>query len=180
MFWYISFLARLLVGLALLCGGIAKSLNFSWFTEILHKYDLIPAIFVRKVAFAVAALELGVGVGLIASLMLPWVAYAAVIVLVIFTLAVGIALKRGKFNMACGCGSPASKATVGWQAIFRNLGLIALSCVAAIPRNEPIRLAFVLPFASAVVLLGISVWRRGTPHQTRTPMETSAQPTVSH
>lgn len=122
--------SRLLAGAILLVASSTKCLNFRWFVRILEKYDLAPRQAVRLCAHAIVASELAVGTALLFGWRLPFSAYAALGLFLLFTAAISINLARGRFDIECGCASFWRRAKIGWHLVFRNLGLAGFAALA--------------------------------------------------
>ena len=160
MYSYIHLTSRLIVAIVLTTSGAAKWLNFRWFVGVLRKYKLGSDGSAPVIAIVVASLESAVAVGLFWGKFLSLVASAAVAMFFIFTVAVCVKLAKGAFDVPCGCNGFAKKAPIGWQIVFRNLGLIGLACLVGTPREE---IGSISPglFALSVVLLAVPlVWKR--------------------
>jgi uncharacterized membrane protein YphA (DoxX/SURF4 family) len=74
-------------------------------------------------------LEIGLGALLVAGLGRPWDAAAAIALLVAFSAAIGVHLRRGD-AVPCGCFGAASTRPVGGRDLVRNAVLVGLAVVA--------------------------------------------------
>ncbi|MGH9181351.1 MAG: MauE/DoxX family redox-associated membrane protein, partial [Acidimicrobiales bacterium] len=108
--------ARVAVGVVLLVAGVAKLAQPAW-----------PATAVAfgtpaRLARVLPWIELLLGAALLAGLARPWVAWAALVLLVAFTAAVAGRLRRGD-RAPCGCFGEATPGPVGSATLVRNLVL---------------------------------------------------------
>ncbi len=127
---------RLVLGGLLVAGGAIKLLDRASYREAVWRYRLVPARVVPGVALAVAASEVFLGFGLLLGAAVPWVAVLTTTILLGFTGAVVIVLRRGE-RVPCGCFGDSSR-LISWWTVSRNLGLIALAAAIAVfaTRND--------------------------------------------
>jgi hypothetical protein len=148
----IGLLARIMVGVILLGGSVSKLLAFRWFVKTLASYKLVPEGMVTLSALAVVLGELVVGTLAIAGKLQPWTSYSAVGLFACFTVALVVNLVRGRFDLKCGCHGLWKKDRVGWQLVFRNLGLSGLALLALVRTEQSSLLLSVALFTLALVL----------------------------
>lgn len=126
--------ARFVVALVLLLAGAAKVRRTDEFARAVDGYKILPRTLVRPVAATLPWLELGCGLTLAVGVATRIVATVTVVLLAVFTAAMGIALLRG-MRIDCGCfGATTSGRASGWT-VARNVLLIfvALAVVARPP-----------------------------------------------
>jgi len=97
------------------------------FRVTLEDYQLLPVIFLRPAFFALVATELVVVCALLANTIFGGI--AAVALLSVYTLAIGINLIRGRTEIDCGCSGPAVRQTLSIWLVVRNIGLITLALI---------------------------------------------------
>lgn len=85
----------------------------------------------RRLAAMVPAVELTLGIVSIVAVWLPWSAYAAIIVLILFSVVIARRLIDGS-RPPCACFGARSSRRLGLVDLARNLGLLALASLAAI------------------------------------------------
>jgi hypothetical protein len=126
---------------ALLAGAFAllfasaslhKLLDLKHFAEVFRAYEVLPAAFARLSAL-VPILELSVGAALLASPSRTGAAAAGVALLVLYAVAIGINLARGRRNLSCGCGGPNDRRPIAPWMVWRNLVLAALLAITLLP-----------------------------------------------
>jgi uncharacterized membrane protein YphA (DoxX/SURF4 family) len=122
----IAFIASLLVGIAfVVAGGSKLAAGDGWPAQA---RDLgAPAVTIPVLPWA----ELCVGAALIAGLVRPLPAIAALVLLVAFTALIAVRLAEGK-RPACACFGAWSATPIGPAHLARNGALIALAAVAIV------------------------------------------------
>ncbi|MGH3038955.1 MAG: MauE/DoxX family redox-associated membrane protein [Gaiellaceae bacterium] len=157
-----STIARIVVGLILLWAAAAKLRRRDDLPDWLTAYGL-PAQHARQAAWAVMAAEAAVGILLVFGIAMPFSAYAAVALGVIFLAALGQARLRGVERLRCGCFGASEGRTD--HLLLRAGGFTALALVAAfgggleISASSDTVVAVILVILSgAVILLGLLVF----------------------
>jgi hypothetical protein len=118
---------------ALLFGSAAVHKLRDWrrFDEIFAAYGLVPAISRWRLSWLVPALELAVAVGLLADVSRPYAVFAGCVLLVAYASAIGINLRRGRRDLACGCGGPDERRPIAPWMVWRNV-VLALGLVSTL------------------------------------------------
>lgn len=123
----------------------ALALLFAWaamhklrdivaFRATLANYELLPHGMTAVAAAAVVAVELSIAVSLpLVSGSVP--ALAATLLLVTYTVAIVINVRRGRL-IACGCSGPARERPVSGAMIARNCLIILVALSAALPASS--------------------------------------------
>ena len=110
------------------------------FVAIVDDYRLLPRKAVRAAAATVMALEALVLAGLASSPAARPAAGLAMILLVVYALAIAVNLARGRRDIDCGCTGPATAATAGHRLsawlLVRNGALAVLGAVVTLPTTE--------------------------------------------
>ena len=86
-------------------AALHKLRSLQRFAEVFRAYRLLPDG-VARLAWLVPALELTVGVGLLARRSRAGASAAGAALLVAYAAAIAINLQRGRRDLACGCGGP--------------------------------------------------------------------------
>jgi hypothetical protein len=119
---------------ALLAGALAllfvsaaldKLRGLQRFAEVFHAYRLLPDA-VARLSWLVPALELMVGVGLLARRSRAGASAAGAALLLAYAAAIAINLRRGRSDLACGCGGPHERRPIAAWMVWRNLSLAGL------------------------------------------------------
>lgn len=118
---------------ALLLGSAAahKLRAFGVFEATLAEYRLLPQSLVRSTAILVVMLECALTLGLLVPETRAVSAVAAAALLLVYAVAIGINLLRGRRDLDCGCTF--QHRPIGSWMIVRNLVLSALLLTAALP-----------------------------------------------
>lgn len=134
--------------LLFLLAAAHKFNNRMQFRGILDAYKILPNSIVILAAICIPVLELSIGIGwLVLAVLffqLSFIPLISIALLTIYALAIVINLKRGRNYIDCGCGFSAKNSSgnsTGSQQIssglvLRNIILIALVSLTAIPSNE--------------------------------------------
>ena len=128
-------LCRSLTGLIFLWGGIGKLINFPSFRAAIGNYGIVGTHRVPIFGLAVCLAETGVGAGLLFQHLPVFSAYVAIGLLVIFTMAILIAISRGQTNLPCGCSFLGTEARTNVSSVIRNLILIGIVSAAIQPHR---------------------------------------------
>ena len=107
-----------------------KLRDFPEFRRAVENYRLLPLRLVGFCAVGVAALEIGVGLGLLVPGLRQVAALAAVGLLGLYSGAIVVNLVRGRRAIDCGCGGPGAHISLSEGLVVRNslLVLAALAC----------------------------------------------------
>lgn len=115
-------------GLVFVGAGVAKLRHRVLFPGVVANYRLLPDGLVAPVAAVLPLVELALGAGLIAALVVGgWFALvtglAAAGLLLVFAGAMAVNLRRGRGHIDCGCGHPELRQPLSWLLVGRNLVL---------------------------------------------------------
>lgn len=105
--------SRFLVGFTLVTAALPKLAGRREFERAVRGYGLLPARAARPVARGLPIAELIVGTLLLSGIFFGPAALGAGVVLIVFSLAVGVNLLRGR-EIDCGCRGAASSRQIGW------------------------------------------------------------------
>lgn len=128
---------RLALALLFLVAATHKLRALAAFRAQLSAYRLLPGLFERPVALAIALLELLTATGLLLPRFQTWAALLAVALLLVYTLAIAVNLLRGRRDLDCGCAGPRSAQGLSSGLLIRNLGLLLAAWYAARPVPAP-------------------------------------------
>jgi hypothetical protein len=107
-------------------AGLHKLRDLRRFDEIFAAYGLLPAIARLRLSWAVPILELGVAVGLLSDVYRPYAGAVGIVLLLGYAAAIAVNLRRGRRDLACGCGGPDERRPIAAWMVWRNI-LIALA-----------------------------------------------------
>ncbi|ERR1700680_4131153 len=119
---------------ALLAGAFAllfasaalhKLRNLAHFAEVFRAYEVLPPAAARF-SWLVPMLELMVGAGMLASASRTGASSAGAALLLSYACAIGVNLRRGRRDLACGCGGADERRPIAAWMVWRNVFLAAL------------------------------------------------------
>ena len=118
--------ALLCAAFALLFGSAAlhKLLDRERLAHVVRAYDLVPPALAR-LSLLVPLLELAIGVGLLLQPMRRRAAVAGALLLLAYAAALAVNVRRGRFDLSCGCGWGTQQRTIARWMVWRNLLLAA-------------------------------------------------------
>ncbi len=123
---HLSMLCRIAVACVFLLFAVPKVLSPVDFARSIHLYELLPSFGVSLLAVGLPWVELVAAWALLfGRRMVDAAAALLLVLLLVFNAAMLSAMARG-LSIDCGC-SGAISTPVGWESVFRNLGL-ALLC----------------------------------------------------
>ena len=112
-------------------AGVHKLRDLRRFDETFTAYELMPALAHRHISRMVPILEIAVAVGLLVD---GWRRYAGVLGIILllgYAAAIAINLRRGRRDLACGCGGPDERRPISAWMVWRNI-LISLALAVAL------------------------------------------------
>lgn len=95
------------------------------FGEVFAAYGLVPAA-LAPLSVLVPALESATALGLLIGPLRRSACAAAMLLLASYAAAVAINLRRGRRDLACGCGGPYDPRPIAGYMVWRNVALIVL------------------------------------------------------
>jgi hypothetical protein len=122
----VAAVSSVVVGAVFVAAGVLKLLGrHGWMQQAADLH--VP----RHIAAVVPYIELTLGVVSIVAVWLPWSAYAAIILLILFSALIARRLLDGS-RPPCACFGARSSRRLGLVDLGRNFGLLALASLAAI------------------------------------------------
>ena len=127
------------VAFALLLGAAAlhKLTQFREFRQVLSEYQLLPATLVGPAAIAIVGTEVLLASGWAFRVWLPYVGLASSALLLVYAVAIGVNLRRGRVFIDCGCafGRTAGE-TISAGMVIRNVLLAGVSIASLLPLSS--------------------------------------------
>jgi uncharacterized membrane protein YphA (DoxX/SURF4 family) len=127
---WIGLAARLVVGVVWVWAGAVKVLDPVSSIEAVRAYELLPGSLVEPVGYGLPALEVVVGLALIAGVMTRGAALLSAVLLAVFVAGIVSVWARG-LEIDCGCfgggGTDPNASSEYPLEIARDVGLLALS-----------------------------------------------------
>jgi hypothetical protein len=111
-------------------AALHKLLDLPRFAAVLDAYALLPGRL--RLAWLAPLSESAVAIGMLAGVTRPWAGLLGAVLLTLYAAAIAINLRRGRIDLACGCGGPNERRPIAPWMIWRNLGLAVLVCGAAL------------------------------------------------
>lgn len=113
----------LVAALALLFAGASahKLRNLRRFDEIFAAYGLLPVLAEWHFSWLIPAVEMAVAVGLVFIDSRPYATAVGIVLLLTYATAISINLKRGRRDLACGCGGPDDRTPIAPWMVWRNI-----------------------------------------------------------
>ncbi|MGR8949287.1 MAG: MauE/DoxX family redox-associated membrane protein [Gammaproteobacteria bacterium] len=147
-------------GIALLfaLSALSKARHFSIFRATLMDYEIVP----QPILGAAAALVLALEASIVLLVWVPGIAplgmSLAVGLLLIYAVAIGINLLRGRRNIDCGCTGPAVRQSLSAWLLLRNtvLALVALIGTNSFGLRQVSTVDFVI--AGTVILAATAIY----------------------
>jgi uncharacterized membrane protein YphA (DoxX/SURF4 family) len=122
----VASLLRIGLGVLFLAAAVPKLQDPAGFAKAIENYRMLPVGAERALAVVLPAVELVVGVLLVAGAIDAGASLLALVLLVVFTGAVGVALARG-LDFTCGCFGTGDGTRAGTGKVLENLALIAVA-----------------------------------------------------
>jgi Methylamine utilisation protein MauE len=123
------------LGLVLLAAAAPKLRDPARFRAALAGYALLPPRAESPAAAALVAAEVAAGAALLAPGSGPAPALAAAALFALYAAAIAANLARGRRDVDCGCGGPASRRPLGEGLVARNAALVLAAAAAALPAS---------------------------------------------
>lgn len=129
----ISLTLRCVLALLFVRALSGKIRNPSHFANTIRDYEILP----HGMASAVAALLLATEGAIVPALFIPATARLAAIIaaglLLLYSIAIGVNLLRGRRDIDCGCAGPLARQPLHEWLLLRNAAMIAGAICAAAP-----------------------------------------------
>jgi hypothetical protein len=140
MFVLVSLLSAIaaaqLVGIVLLLAGASKLINRTDAVRAVEAYGILPRALAQFVGRALPPFELLIAACLLSGFLVGLAMPAALLLLLLFSVAQTIVLARGQ-EVPCGCFGSSSLDPVRWMNVIRNIALA--TCCGLVMHGVPIR-----------------------------------------
>jgi hypothetical protein len=149
-------------GIVFVEAGLAKLRNRELVPGVVANYRLLPDALVAPVAALLPAVELALGLGLMASVWtggaLRLLGLPAAALFVVFAAAMAINIRRGRRAIDCGCGRSQLRQPLRWGLVARNIALAVLVAMLALSSGpgetaSPVDIALALVAGTALFLI---------------------------
>jgi len=112
-------------------AALHKLRDLARFDEVFSAYGMMPAFSRLRTSRVVPLLEMAVAAGIASNFTRPYAAALAIILLSAYAAAIAVNLRRGRRDLACGCGGPDERRPIAAWMVWRNI-LIALVAATAL------------------------------------------------
>jgi Mn2+/Fe2+ NRAMP family transporter len=132
----IAFLVVACTVLLFAAAAVHKLRDLRRFSEIFAAYRLLPLGAGRHATRAVPLLEAAVAVGLLFAGSRTTAAIVGIVLLLAYAGAIAVNLRRGRRELACGCGGPDDRRPIASWMVWRNVGIAVLLAAAMLPWSQ--------------------------------------------
>ncbi len=154
--------ARLFLGAVFLMSAVPKLAAPRQFANDVQQYGILPRPLASAFGYALPYAELTAAALLLMGFYTDWAAIGVAVMLVVFMIAVGMAMIR-KLNLTCSCFGLLYRERVGWSTQIRDAILLALALFILVAENggptiadmlsEPGKLSHALGLALTAIAL---------------------------
>jgi Methylamine utilisation protein MauE len=125
----------IVAGLSLLLtsAAVAKLRDLRSFEEIFAAYAVLPAHIDLPAARVLPIVELGLAIGLLLPAGRPYVGLAVIVLMLTYAAAIAVNLRRGRRDLACGCGGPAERRPIAPWMVWRNCMISGFAGISLLP-----------------------------------------------
>ena len=117
------------IALLFASAAVHKLRDLKGFDEIFAAYGVLPTALAR-LSRAVPILEFAVAVGLLIPASRRYAAAAGIALLLVYAAAIAVNLRRGRRDLACGCGGPNERRPIAAWMVWRNIAIAAAATIA--------------------------------------------------
>lgn len=119
------------IALLFAAAGAHKLRDLKRFDEIFAAYGLLAAVTRWHLTWVIPILELAVAAGLFLDASRPYAAALGILLMTAYGTAIAVNLRRGRRDLACGCGGPDERRPIAPWMVWRNV-VIALALVSVL------------------------------------------------
>jgi len=125
---YLTLAARIGLGGTFIFAGVSKLPYLDRFAWSVNEYGILPYSLAKAYAYALPALEVALGILLVAGLFSRFCALIGILVTLSFIIANSVALAQGETIPYCGCfGSVRQLLINHWQSLGIDIALLAMA-----------------------------------------------------
>jgi Methylamine utilisation protein MauE len=132
----IAFLIVACTMLLFAAAAVHKLRDLRRFSEIFAAYRLLPLGVGRHASRAVPLLEASVAGGLLFAGSRTTTVFVGIVLLLAYAGAIAVNLRRGRRELACGCGGPDDRRPIASWMVWRNVGIAVLLAAAMLPWSQ--------------------------------------------
>jgi Methylamine utilisation protein MauE len=117
-------------------AAVHKLRDLARFEAIFAAYGMIPASLGVRTSWAVPVSEMAVAAGLASNVTRPYAAALGILLLLAYGAAIAVNLRRGRRDLACGCGGPDERRPIAAWMVWRNILIAVAVATAYMPWTE--------------------------------------------
>lgn len=121
------------IAILLASAGAHKLRDLRRFDEIFAAYGVMPAITKLRLSRLLPFLEIGLAAGMLINVSRPYAGVAVIALMLAYAAAIAINLRRGRRDLACGCGGPDDRRTIAPWMVWRNIVVSAAAVISLFP-----------------------------------------------
>lgn len=114
------------IALLFASASVHKLRDLARFEEIFAAYGVLTFVSRLRLSWVVPVLEAGVAVGLLFDTSRVYAAALGIALLLVYAAAIAVNLKRGRRDLACGCGGPDDRQPIAAWMLGRNSAIALL------------------------------------------------------
>jgi uncharacterized membrane protein YphA (DoxX/SURF4 family) len=123
----LAVLVRAAIAFVLFASSISKINNLRHYASIVASYQILPVSLVHPFAFSFPWIEAAIALLLLLGWQTRLAAALSALLMLMFILAIGVNLGRGRRDLECGCFGSGHSEKIGWKLIGRDTLLLLLS-----------------------------------------------------
>lgn len=123
---YLATICRWFLAVLFLVAGVRKLTDRNRFVQTVSSYQILPDFATRGFAFFVVWLEIVIGTALLLGVGVVLALIVGGILIISFSVAVGVNLARGRTELDCGCFGAQHKENIGFKTLIRNFMILFL------------------------------------------------------
>ena len=121
------------IAILLASAGAHKLRDPRRFDEIFAAYGVIPGIAKLRLSRLLPFLEIGLAAGMLINASRPLVGVVVIALMLTYAAAIEINLRRGRRDLACGCGGPDDRRPIASWMVWRNIVVSAAVAISLFP-----------------------------------------------
>ncbi len=125
----ITITLSLLLSYVFVVAAFHKWQNPLEFTETVKGYRVLPERSANAIAGLLPLLESGTGLALLVPMVSSFAAVSAMLLLLVYMLAIVVNLLRGRDSIDCGCGAPDQRQAISAWLVLRNAVLFMFAWI---------------------------------------------------
>ncbi|HUE66181.1 MAG TPA: MauE/DoxX family redox-associated membrane protein [Rhizomicrobium sp.] len=145
-----SVAGRTCVGLVFMLAAVQKAMHWRILPGVIANYRILPRWLTLPAASLLPPVEMILSILLLSAQFRLWSALAAIVLLILFAVAMTINITCGREHIDCGCGETFLRQTLNWALVARN-GLLAALLVPSLVVMAPLTMSLALSGVAAGV-----------------------------